>query len=143
MSIQWNDNLEDLNDYDLHCIEPDGNLIYFDFKNSNTTGYLDIDVLRPEGVAVENITWTSKDKMKYGIYQILVHNYKDRNGVSGFKSEIEINNKIHSFARVSNLKVKERILIAKVLYNKDGFKLLDTKQIIDKLDLPRLGIDTE
>lgn len=129
-SIQWNDEVSDLNDYDLHCIEPDGNLIYFDKKNSTSNGYLDIDILRPEGIAVENISWSDKSKMKYGVYQFLIHHYKDRDGVSGFKSEIEINNKIHSFKRVSELKIKERILIAEVLYNENGLKLLNTKNKI-------------
>src|SRR5699024_2691416 len=45
-SIQWNDgDIYNGDDFDAHCIEPDGNEIYYaDNKNYATRGELDVDI---------------------------------------------------------------------------------------------------
>ena len=105
-SIQWNDgNGKDNSDLDAHCLEPQGgDHIYFSHKISRYTGgELDIDITDPiyqcksnGGVAVENITYPSKERMKPGTYKFYVNQYSFRNS-QGFKAEIEVNGEIHSY----------------------------------------------
>lgn len=105
-SIQWNDgNGKDNSDLDAHCLEPQGgDHIYFSHKISRYTGgELDIDITDPiyqcksnGGVAVENITYPSKERMKPGTYKFYVNQYSFRNS-QGFKAEVEVNGEIHSY----------------------------------------------
>ena len=122
-SLQWNDNKDNPNDFDAHCIEPKGNLIYFSRKrNATTSGALDVDIIDPGNkVAVENITWSNKAKMQEGRYQFKVHNYSHRGGTSGFTAEIEYNGQIYSYTYDKELQADEKILVADIIFSKtDG-----------------------
>jgi len=126
-SIQWNDNEYDGNDLDAHCIEPNGNLIYYGSSiNPRTTGQLDIDIRNPiKGKpAVENITWTNKGRMQEGVYKFLVHNFSHRGGRGGFKAEIEFDGQIHSFEYAKEARQDEKVIVAEVTFDKDkGFTI--------------------
>ncbi|MCE4883887.1 hypothetical protein LW316_10145 [Clostridioides difficile] len=126
-SIQWNDTEFDNNDLDAHCIEPNGNHIYFGSKrNNSTTGMLDIDIMNPKrgDVAVENITWSDINKMKSGIYKFYVNNYSRRSGISGFRAEIEFNGEIYSFDYNKPLRNGENVMVAEVTLDMDNrFKI--------------------
>lgn len=132
-SIQWNDgNGKDNSDLDAHCLEPQGgDHIYFSHKISRYTGgELDIDITDPiyqcksnGGVAVENITYPSKERMKPGTYKFYVNQYSFRNS-QGFKAEIEVNGEIHSYEY--NTPVRGNVDVAEVILDQSGnFKVVD------------------
>lgn len=132
-SIQWNDkDGKDNSDLDAHCIEPKGgDHIYFSHKISRYTGgELDIDITDPiyqcksnGGVAVENITYPSKERMKPGTYKFYVNQYSFRNS-QGFKAEVEVNGEIHSYEY--NTPVRGNVDVAKVILDQSGnFKVVD------------------
>jgi hypothetical protein len=126
-SIQWNENGDNQNDFDAHCKEPNGNLIYHPCKRviHKSSGVLDVDIINPElKIAVENITWSDLFKMPEGVYLMMVNTYSDRGGLSGFRAEIEFNGEIHSFEYNKPTQTREIIEVAKVIYSKaDGFSI--------------------
>lgn len=104
-SIMWSegDSIDD-SDLDAHCIEPNGNEIYFSNTVSRTTGgNLDIDITGPQDHkrggknVVENITYPSLSRMKDGVYKLFVHQYSARHS-KGFKAEIEFNGEIYEYS---------------------------------------------
>jgi len=120
-SIQWNDNADNENDFDAHCIEPNKNEIFFRNKEEihPSSGMLDVDIITPMGkVAVENITWTNKDKMQEGMYVLFVHNYHHVGGRSGFSAEIEYENQLYKYEYNKELRQDENIVVAKINFNK-------------------------
>ncbi len=131
-SIQWNDGNEwDRNDLDAHCIEPNGNEIFFcNAFSYYTGGSLDIDIQRPENgkVAVENITWPSIEDMHPGTYRFFVENYAYRGGQGGFRAEIEFNGDVHQYDYPNVLRNKERVDVAIVQLFHDGH--FDIKSIL-------------
>jgi len=126
-SIQWNDGKYDGNDLDAHCIEPNGNLIYYSSKiNRNTTGQLDIDIISPKKdiPAVENITWTDKNRMLEGTYKFLVHNYSHNGGKGGFRAEVEYEGQVFSFDYGKELRQSEKVPVAEVTFSREnGFSI--------------------
>ena len=72
ISLAWND----YNDLDLHIFTPSGERIYFNNKNSDCKGILDVDMnVRPvSNTPVENVVW--KDSAPLGTYKVGVHFYK-------------------------------------------------------------------
>lgn len=132
-SIQWNDgNGKDNSDLDAHCIEPKGgDHIYFGHRKSKYTGgELDVDITHPveqcrnsNGVAVENITFPSKERMIPGTYGFYVNQFSYR-GSQGFKAEIEVNGEIHSYEY--NKPVRGNVQVAEVILDQAGnFKVVD------------------
>lgn len=132
-SIQWNDrDGRDNSDLDAHCIEPHGgDHIYFGQRKSKCTGgELDIDITHPveqcenrNGVAVENITFPSKERMKPGTYKFYVNQFAYR-GSQGFKAEIEVNGEIHFYEY--NKPVRGDVQVAEVILDQAGnFKVVD------------------
>lgn len=117
-SIQWND-LDDFdpNDEDAHCLEPNGNHIYFNNREDRATGgNLDIDIIHPERhkPAVENITWPDLNRMPDGEYQFFVHCFSSRGGMSGFRAEIEFPGEIYSFDYQTPLRDGQNVDVATV-----------------------------
>lgn len=129
-SIQWNENNDNKNDFDAHCIEPSRNLISYPKAGSvqPSSGVLDVDIVSPGNkIAVENITWTDINKMREGRYKFLVHNFSHHGGTSGFRAEIEYDGQIYSYDYTKELKQSERILVAEIEFNKKtGIKFIKT-----------------
>jgi hypothetical protein len=127
-SIQWNDGDDNQNDFDAHCTEPNGNLIYFSNKGRRhpSSGMLDVDIVSPgRNVAVENITWSNKSKMVAGEYHFQVHNYSHNGGMTGFTAEIEYEGQIYSYVYEKGLKQGEKVTVAKLHFSKkEGIKFI-------------------
>ena len=123
-SIQWNDGKEhNPDDYDAHVIEPNGNRIYYGNKRGHlSSGMLDVDIQLPKQgeVAVENVTWVDKSKMKKGEYKMLVNNFNHRGGRDGFRAEIEFDNQIYSFEYNKSLKHGGDVVVAIVSLDDNG-----------------------
>lgn len=123
-SIQWNEDGRDNSDLDAHCIEPDGNEIFFGHCRkpniSRMGGQLDVDIVSPrEKVAVENITWEDMSRMKPGVYKFFVHQYSGRVR-HGFRAEIEFNGEIHRFDYDKSMRTDERVQVAEVTLDANG-----------------------
>jgi len=127
-SLIWNEGKYNKNDFDLHCVTPKYHIYFQHMKDSYTKGELDIDIIDPkEGVpAVENITWPSMEFLEEGVYKIYVKNYTHRGGKDGFRAEIEFNGIIHQFVYNKELRHREEVQVAEVIYTKEGgFKLIE------------------
>ena len=72
VSLAW----DDYNDLDLHLFCPSGERIYFNNRNSECGGELDVDMnVKPVSkTPVENVVWTSNPPK--GSYKVGVHFYK-------------------------------------------------------------------
>jgi hypothetical protein len=72
VSLAW----DDYNDLDLHLFCPSGERIYFNNRNSECGGELDVDMnVKPVSKSpVENVVWTSSPPK--GDYKVGVHFYK-------------------------------------------------------------------
>ena len=127
-SIQWNDITDqwDRNDEDAHCVEPNGNHIFYANRlNIHTGGQLDIDITSPaDGIAaVENITWPNIKRMENGDYRFFVHCFAERCGRTGFRAEIEFNEQIYSFDYNIPLHQGQNVEVATVILNDGKFSI--------------------
>jgi hypothetical protein len=112
-SISWNEDGRSIVDFDLHAIEPTRNEIYFGrnkYANNKSTldGFLDVDMINPSGMGVENITWVNRDRMIDGTYHFFNHNYNGRSN-TGFKAQIEFDGQIFDYEFVGNAKGNVKI----------------------------------
>lgn len=128
-SIQWNDQGNNNIDLDAHCYCPGGH-INFGHMNGSYGGRLDVDIQRPSsdnksinGVAVENITWLKKSRMKDGVYTFKVHNYHGSWSGAGFSAEIEFDGKIIKFFYDKKIKGKGYIDVATVTLKNGKFTI--------------------
>ena len=112
-SLQWNDeDTKGIVDFDLHCQESDGSHIYYSDKRSGVTkGWLDVDMIRPSKIGIENITWQNKlPDMKYKFF---VKNF-DGSSNTGFKVEIEFDGNVFNYHYQNPVASKQNIEVATV-----------------------------
>ena len=99
-SIMWNEDGRSICDLDAHAIEPNGTEIYFSsYKGRKTPvcgGMLDVDMIRPAGVGVENIFWNEPERIKDGAYRFFIVNY-DHGRNSGAKAEIAFGDEMFTY----------------------------------------------
>lgn len=128
-SIQWNEDGKSIVDLDAHAQEPGGKHIYYsagyrkDRGNNFTpmSGQLDVDMINPTGVGIENIYWKDKSKMKEGVYKFRIHNFNG-NRHSGFKAQIEFDGQTFDFSYDKHF--LNYIDVAEVTYSKvNGFSI--------------------
>ena len=112
-SLQWNDeDTKGIVDFDLHCQESDGDHIYYSDKRSGiTNGRLDVDMIRPSKIGIENITWQNKlPDMKYKFF---VKNFCGSSN-TGFKVEIEFDGNIFNYHYTNPVSYKQNIDVATI-----------------------------
>lgn len=128
-SIQWNEDNKTDSDYDAHCTEPNGFNIYFGNKRTRTKlGQLDVDIMYPRGIAVENITWPDINNMQDGKYTFKVHNFSKRTGTGGFSAEIEFGGTTYSFDHPRSLRQNETVVVAEGEFSRsnNSFKIISS-----------------
>lgn len=124
-SILWNENGRDICDLDAHAFEPDGTEIFYANHNiskgngkTRTGGCLDIDMIRPESVGVENIYWIDPQKLADGTYEFAIFNYDDGPN-TGAKAEIAIGDQVFQYEIPHRITRDKPICIARITL-KDG-----------------------
>ena len=125
-SIQWNEDGKDNCDLDAHCKTPCMEIYYGHKHDMKTDGYLDVDIIHPEGrIAVENITWANRNTMKDGVYKFYVHQFSGsvRNG---FRAEIEFDGQIYSFDYPHSMRTDEKVVIAEVTLKNGQFTIKES-----------------
>ena len=93
-------------DLDFHMIEPDGYEIYFGNRRRNSPSYgqLDVDMNGCDGKnsrePVENIVYANKDRMKEGVYRLMVNQYSQRESIDvGFEVEMDFMGTVYHFTQ--------------------------------------------
>lgn len=104
-SIIWNEDGKDILDFDAHALEPNKTEIFYGSQfrrdrggNVRTTmsGQLDVDMINPSKLGVENIVWDDFRKMNEGVYKLWIRNYNSGKN-KGFKAEVEFNGEIYTY----------------------------------------------
>lgn len=101
-SLQWNDeDTPGIVDFDLHS--KGINHIYHgnNGQTHSCGGHLDVDMINPSKVGIENITW--KRKIQDGEYKLGVKNYNSRSN-TGFKVEIEFGTETFNYQVTGSVK---------------------------------------
>lgn len=95
-SLQWNDeDTKGIIDLDLHCKSPKRHVYYGDKSDSLTSTWLDIDMINPTKIGIENIT---VDTWKVdGVYNFFVKNFSGHQSFNGFKAEIEVDGNTYNY----------------------------------------------
>lgn len=139
--LAWNDNGQnDSSDLDAWAQEPNGEHIGFNTnyrsgynQRTKMSGQLDVDNINPNGkIAVENITWITKNKMLDGVYKLWVNQYNARNS-QGFKVEIEMDGETYFYEY--NTPVRGNVMVAEVTLMNGNFSI--------KHILPESGISNK
>jgi hypothetical protein len=116
-SIMWN-TPERLykHDLDAHCESGKGEHIYHgNAKRIHpSSGMLDIDIQRPDGVAVENIVFTDLDRMPNTDYKLYVKNYSRSTNTKGFTAEVYFGGKTLYFDHTATMRGTEVAHVATV-----------------------------
>ncbi len=117
-------------DLDFHMAEPGGYEIYFSNRHlmSPSRGRLDVDmnVSPTTREPVENIFYTSRERMKEGEYRLSVHQFNRRESSNvGFECEIDYLGQMHRFAY--DKPVTGQVTVVKFRYtHKDGFQIIES-----------------
>ena len=92
-----------------------------------TGGELDVDIISPQRniPAVENIIWTTKQKMRPGDYDFYVHGFSNRGGRDGFRAEIEFDGEIRSYDYAREVRQSQDVKVATVHFDGENFTITE------------------
>lgn len=110
-SILWNKDGRSIVDFDAHAIEPTGTEIAFNtYKGHKTSllGMLDVDMIRPNHMGVENITWDNLQHMRNGKYEFFNRNF-DGGRNTGFEAEVEVDGELYHYEHVGQVTGDKKI----------------------------------
>lgn len=142
-SIMWNEDGRSIVDFDAHAQEPHGEHIYYaTYKGikTNYSGSLDIDMIRPKNVGVENIFWTDMNKVKNGAYKFWINNY-DHSDNTGCKAEIFINGE--TFYYHVPTRIQKDVTIATVFIKNGQLDHIEhSKYLVEEHQQTIYGLDT-
>lgn len=120
-SLQWNDeDTKGILDFDLHCKYPRHEIYFGQKLHPQISAFLDVDMIRPSNIGIENIIFTNKSHIIDGKYEFFVHNY-DGGSNTGFKVEIEIEGQVYNYHVKKN--VRDNVKIATVTVKKGVFEI--------------------
>jgi len=127
-SIIWNEDGRDILDFDAHALEPNRTEIFYSSpyrkdrgnQRSALSGQLDVDMINPIKMGVENIVWDNISKMKDGVYKFWIRNF-NRGANKGFKAEIEFNGETYAYEY--NKQVPGDIYVAEVTLKNGQFTI--------------------
>lgn len=140
-SIQWNEDGKSRIDLDAHCVEPTKHIYFGDRVSSISKGWLDVDMISPVGVGIENISWPSKAAMRPGVYKFRVHNFSNHRSFDGVRIEIEMDGIIYEYS--CNKPFTGNLQVAEVTYLNGEFtikSLLDGKTSVNSKE--KWGVKT-
>jgi len=139
-SITWNEDGRSICDLDAHCVEPNGAHIYYgNYKLPSKTpsgGCLDIDMIRPSKLGVENIFWTDQSKLRDGVYKFSINNY-DSGRNSGCKAEIDFNGNVFTYHY--NKELQKTVAFAEILIKNS--ELADIKHLVPLYDSNAISME--
>lgn len=142
-SLSWF-NYDDL---DLHMVEPNGYEIYYPRKGriSMCGGVLDVDMNAGGSTTrtpVENICYSSKKRMRPGMYRLFVHQFQQRESDNvGFEVEIELDGKTQILSydkRVSGV-----VPVATIVVAEDGKITIEPKLPASTVSKEVWGLSTQ
>ncbi len=88
LTLTW----DNVNDLDLHCRTPAGQILFFGRRRDRTGGVLDVDMnVRPplSREPIENIYWP-EGMAPDGLYRVYVHHFRNQGGVNPTPYQVEI-----------------------------------------------------
>jgi hypothetical protein len=140
ISLGW----ANYDDLDLHLIEPNGNKIYYNNKRSDSGGFLDVDMNASSGTTrkpVENIIYSHGSNILEGKYQVVVHNYSQREySDRDFFVEIECGDELVGFNHQNPNNQEQISIVSFTFTKKDGIQFnTDVKSKFTSKEIWGLG----
>lgn len=124
-SIQWNTPDRPYGrDLDAHCRCKGEHIYYGNKRGNNNSGTLDVDIIKPRGVAVENIIYTDLNSMPDGDYNLSVHNFSYSTNDKGFTAEVEFEGKTLCFDHTASMRGGQTVQVATVNKKNGQFTLI-------------------
>jgi len=120
-SIRWNKEGDNLNDYDAHCRWDRGHINFANKKVGNME--LDVDIIRPVGVAVENITGRRAQDIPKAKFRLSVHCFSHNGGTNGFDCEVELAGDLYYYNYPHNIPYKSMVHVADVEWDGERFTI--------------------
>ena len=135
----WNDEeTQACVDLDAHAIQPDGQEIYYArYKKPEMTsisGQLDVDMIRPTSIGIENIYWTDLDKLQDGDYKFFIHNYDGRDN-RGCNAELFFKGKLWQYAIPHEIGPKDEIVAVVTLKDRKIVNIEHCPYLVEEMDL--------